>query len=260
MGANATTSVPTYTSGDVLTAANLNITNSGIPVFADAAARDAAFDGTGEKTLAEGQFAFLEDTNATQVYDGTVWAAVGGATGGYAPMNGISGEFITNTYSWNQNRTAVLNRTQFMPIWLSSAKTYDRIGCVGGSTFSGTATVRLGIYAHDDSTVAPSTLVLDAGTVSVTSASSQFNITISQSLGVGWYWLAFNMQSAASTSTFFGVQPTSRYAASNAVDASNIINLNSRHTWYQDSVTGAFADAAGLVRWNSNITVALRVA
>jgi hypothetical protein len=57
MGANAVTTVPVYTAGEVLTAADLNITNSGIPVFADSTARDAAFGGTGEKTLAEGQFA-----------------------------------------------------------------------------------------------------------------------------------------------------------------------------------------------------------
>jgi hypothetical protein len=78
MGVNATTFVPTYVSGEVLTAANLNVTNSGIPVFADSTARDAAFGGTGEKVLAEGQYAFLEDTNATQFYDGAAWQTIGG--------------------------------------------------------------------------------------------------------------------------------------------------------------------------------------
>jgi hypothetical protein len=77
MGANAVTTVPVYTAGEILTAADLNITNSGIPVFADSSARDAAFGGAGEKVLAEGQFAFLEDTNATQFYDGSTWQAVG---------------------------------------------------------------------------------------------------------------------------------------------------------------------------------------
>ena len=77
MGVNATTFVPAYTSGEVLTAANLTVTNSGVPVFADAAARDAAFGGTGEKVLAEGQLAYLEDSNVVQYYDGSVWATVG---------------------------------------------------------------------------------------------------------------------------------------------------------------------------------------
>lgn len=77
MGANATTFVPTYVAGEILTAADLNVTNSGIPVFADSTARDAAFGGTGEKVLAEGQYAFLESTNQTLVYDGAAWVAVG---------------------------------------------------------------------------------------------------------------------------------------------------------------------------------------
>jgi hypothetical protein len=81
MGANATTFVPSYTSGEVLTAANLSVTNSGIPVFADSTARDNSFGGTGEKALAEGQFAYLEDTNTTQYYDGATWQSVGVAPG-----------------------------------------------------------------------------------------------------------------------------------------------------------------------------------
>jgi hypothetical protein len=77
MGANAVTTVPVYVAGEVLTAADLNITNSGIPVFASTVERDAAFGGTGEKTLAEGQFAYLETGNVTQYYDGANWQSVG---------------------------------------------------------------------------------------------------------------------------------------------------------------------------------------
>ena len=81
MGANAQTSVPAFTSGQVLTAAQVTQINTGIPVFASSTERDAAFGGTGEKTLAEGQMAYLEDTNATQYYDGSSWVAVGEAGG-----------------------------------------------------------------------------------------------------------------------------------------------------------------------------------
>jgi hypothetical protein len=77
MGANATTFVPAYVAGEVLTAADLSVTNSGIPVFATTVTRDAAFDGTGEKVLAEGQFAYIEATNTTQYYDGAAWQSVG---------------------------------------------------------------------------------------------------------------------------------------------------------------------------------------
>lgn len=81
MGANATTFVPTYVASEILTAADLNVTNSGIPVFATTVTRDAAFGGTGEKTLAEGQFAYIEATNTTQYYDGAAWQNVAGSSG-----------------------------------------------------------------------------------------------------------------------------------------------------------------------------------
>jgi hypothetical protein len=74
MGLNAQTSVPKYAAAEVLTAANMNISaGTGVPVFASGTTRNAGFGGAGEKTLAEGQFAYLEDSNLLQVYNGTVW-------------------------------------------------------------------------------------------------------------------------------------------------------------------------------------------
>jgi len=103
MGANAVTTVPVYVAGEVLTAADLNITNSGIPVFAGTTERDAAFGGTGEKTLAEGQYAYLESTNATQFYDGATWQGIGGGmtllstttlSGASTAITGISQDYV----------------------------------------------------------------------------------------------------------------------------------------------------------------------
>jgi hypothetical protein len=73
MGANAQTSVPVFTAGQVLTAAQVTQLNTGIPVFATTTTRDAAFGGTGEKTLAQGQYAYIEATSTLQVYSGTAW-------------------------------------------------------------------------------------------------------------------------------------------------------------------------------------------
>lgn len=81
MGANAQTAVPTFTTGQVLTADQMNQSaRTGVPVFADTTARDAAFGGSGEKTLAEGQLCYLEDSNIVQYYDGAAWATVGPST------------------------------------------------------------------------------------------------------------------------------------------------------------------------------------
>lgn len=74
MGLNAQTAVPVFTSGQILTSAQMGQINTGIPVFATTTTRDAAFGGTGEKTLAEGQYCYIEAApKRLQVYNGTTW-------------------------------------------------------------------------------------------------------------------------------------------------------------------------------------------
>jgi hypothetical protein len=76
MGANAQTSVPVFTAGQVLTAAQMTQINTGVPVFATTTTRDAAFGGTGEKTLAQGQLAYIEADGKVYVYNGTAWVSI----------------------------------------------------------------------------------------------------------------------------------------------------------------------------------------
>jgi hypothetical protein len=101
MGANAVTTVPVYTAGEVLTAADMNITNSGIPVFATTVTRDAAFGGTGEKTLAEGQFAYIEATDQTQYYSGSSWQSLGAVAliETLTPSAAATAQFTTGSFS-----------------------------------------------------------------------------------------------------------------------------------------------------------------
>jgi len=79
MGANAQTSVPAFVTGQVLTAEQQTWINTGVPVFATTTTRDAAFGGTGEKVLAEGQMAYIEASNTAQFYDGSAWQTFGPA-------------------------------------------------------------------------------------------------------------------------------------------------------------------------------------
>ncbi len=99
MGANAQTTVPTFTAAQVLTADQMNQSaRTGVPVFADTTARDAAFGGSGEKTLAEGQLCYLESTDKVQFYNGTSWANLGLVTnvtafttsGTFTPPTGVT--------------------------------------------------------------------------------------------------------------------------------------------------------------------------
>jgi hypothetical protein len=68
-----------FVSGDVLTAAQVNtfLMDQTIMRFADATARDAAFGGAGEPTLAEGMICYLSDGNSLLYYSGTSWSALG---------------------------------------------------------------------------------------------------------------------------------------------------------------------------------------
>jgi hypothetical protein len=80
---NEQTSVPLFTAGEVLTAANMNISaGTGVPVFANTTTRDAAFGGAGEKVLAEGQLCYLSSTNVVQQYNGSSWETVGPSSAG----------------------------------------------------------------------------------------------------------------------------------------------------------------------------------
>ena len=80
MGANAQTTVPTFTAAQVLTADQMNQSaRTGVPVFADTTARDAGFGGSGEKVLAEGQLCYVENLSGVsqiQYYDGATWVSL----------------------------------------------------------------------------------------------------------------------------------------------------------------------------------------
>jgi hypothetical protein len=77
----AVTSVTNFSDGNVLTASALNAVNCGIHVYSNAAARDAAYGGSGERTLVEGEYAYLLDTDQTLVYSGSSWVSVGTTPG-----------------------------------------------------------------------------------------------------------------------------------------------------------------------------------
>jgi hypothetical protein len=80
---NEQTSVPLFTAGEVLTAADMNLSaGTGVPVFSNTTTRDAGFGGSGEKVLAEGQLCYLSDSNIVQYYTGAAWATVGPASSG----------------------------------------------------------------------------------------------------------------------------------------------------------------------------------
>lgn len=108
----------------------------------------------------------------------------------YAPSNCIKG---------NSDTTLALsaNRLYFLPIIISATQTFTRISINVTTLSAGNA--RLGIF--NDTSGAPSTLVLDAGTVSTTTTGLK-EVTISQSVSAGVYWLGFVCDATPTVSSF----------------------------------------------------------
>ena len=88
---NEQTTVPLFTAGEVLTAADMNLSaGTGVPVFSNTTTRDAGFGGAGEKALAAGQLCYLSDSNIVQYYSGASWLTVGPSTSGLVYITGAS--------------------------------------------------------------------------------------------------------------------------------------------------------------------------
>ena len=67
-----------WATGDLVeaTAFNSYVQDQIVGVYDDNAARDAAFGGAGEPTLAEGMVCYLKDTNELQIYSGSAWVSL----------------------------------------------------------------------------------------------------------------------------------------------------------------------------------------
>ena len=141
----------------------------------------------------------------------------------------------------------------YLPFLVERTTTFDRIACRTATTITGTSTVRLGIY--NNSNKQPTTVLLDAGTVSVNATSTVYPITINQTLNPGWYWLAHVVNSTTGTHSFLQVADSNPFGQT-ALSAAFAL----QPAYQQTGVTGAFATASPTATTNSRILVALRVA
>lgn len=138
--------------------------------------------GIGASIPAAGQTLKVDSSGTTTWQAHDVWG--GGYKSGWYRRCNHTGS-TTNT----MNMTSGL--MYMVPMWITKACTVDRIALFSNGT--GGATVRLGLYAHDADQM-PSSLVLDAGTVTMDSVAFK-EITISQSLDIGLYFAACAYQS-----------------------------------------------------------------
>jgi hypothetical protein len=147
-----------------------------------------------------------------------------------------------------------------LPIYIPSTISFDRIAVATSSAFSGTATVRMGIYANDSATSKPSTLILDAGTVSCTVASTLYQITISQSLSAGFYWVAMNTQTVAVVNNSFLGLAATQALFNQFMPYKTAPTASFTTGWREESITGAFTTAGTLLTGTSAPFTYLRAA
>lgn len=140
MGANAQTTVPTFVTSQVLTSDQMNQSaRTGVPVFANTTARDAAFGGAGEKTLAEGQLAYIENLDVVQYYSGTTWATVG-------PQTLTSGlNYVTGTAFTSVATVSLPNNT-----FTSTYRNYRIILHITSTANAGMGFIRMRAGGADD--------------------------------------------------------------------------------------------------------------
>ena len=185
------------------------------------------------------------------------WAnPAGGFNPILTPQN--SGEYVNGMIMGTTSTgvTPVEDRTYYRPFFLSGIA-FDRMTIRTGAAFSGTSSVRLGIYNASQTTGKPTTVFLDAGTISCTAASTTYELTISSTPPAGYYYLAFNMQTSPTSAEFLGynteLNPTYMNTATGTTTALS-------RGYYQSSVTGAFATAGTLVaNTANNMLIALRI-
>ena len=239
-------------------------TNDG-STYSNLGAGGATISDTPPSSPVTGQIWYESDTGKTFVYYDSFWIEIVGSTGAQGPTGAsgsrdlssglASGTYYTTSSNTNTSlaTTTTTGTVSYLPFFVEQTTTFDRIACRTGSTFTGTSTVRLGIY--NNSNKRPTTVLLDAGTVAATATSTIYSITINQTLNPGWYWLAHVVNSTTGTHTFIQVGDALPFGQM-PLTATFAFQPN----YTQTGVTGAFATASPTTTGNSRILVALRVA
>jgi hypothetical protein len=194
-------------------------------------------------------------------YDGDNWvnsSAPSGPTGatgapGVIPTQGFqTGLYYTSPTTSFTTRDALEATTYYTSFYIGQTVSIDRIAISTVSGFSGTSVIRLGVYNNANG--GPSTVAFDAGTVLCTAPFTSYSITVSQTLGPGWYWLASNSQTKATTNNLVASTTFSVFGMS----LTGGILSDPKNIFTQSGVTGAFATAIDLTPNPSAPLVGLR--
>jgi hypothetical protein len=169
----------------------------------------------GPASATDGAVALFDQTTGKLLKDGPVPGAASGLAtldvNGKLNGSQLFPQILSNTTAsgrytsivgTNQNKTMTENTLQHSPIWFSTSCTVDRISIRVETAGGAGSVIRLGIYAALNNML-PGNLILDAGTVDATTTGNK-EITISQALAAGVYYLSAVAQGSATTPVVAG--------------------------------------------------------
>jgi hypothetical protein len=186
-----------------------------------------------------------------------VAAAAGTGTNNAAPA--VTGRLYRTQASGGGNATAsTIARLHARPFWLQ-AGTLDRLYVHHVANATASELVRLGIYA--DSSNRPGSLLLDAGTIDLSTATGVKSITISQAVSTARYWIVAVRQGPTNTatlrtytfnSTSFVLENAPGWTEIRPDDPPTSLSDRSASSVYVNSVTGALNASFGTPLWNDS--------
>jgi hypothetical protein len=169
----------------------------------------------------------------------------------------VSGRVYRFSANLGQTSTAsALGRMHGRPVWLT-AGTLDRLYIRHIATTAASEVVRLGIYSDTDNR--PGALLLDAGTIDLSTATAVKALTISQAVSTARYWLAAVRQGPTSTATINSLTGNSSTVPLEAAPGWAELRPDNPPTSITDrvaasvyvtGVTGALPNPFGSPSWN----------
>jgi len=117
------------------------------------------------------------------------------------------GQYYGPNIQGRSTGNGTLNRLYFLPFIAGEAFIADRIAVYCATYAAPGTTMRLGIY--NSAAGIPSTLKVDAGTVTFSASATLYPLTISQTLEPGLYWLAATVQTAINSTYASGISSSS---------------------------------------------------
>ena len=146
----------------------------------------------------------------------------------------VTGQYTSTSSITTAATSLTTNRLYYLPFLITVSTTFDRIAINHAQTAAGAGSVaRLGIY--NSTSGLPSTRVLDAGTVDLSTGAALKFVSISQILTPGLYWLSAVPQITSGSPTFTVAPP------SIAVPSDTSISTGTK---YESSVTGTLPASA----------------